>query len=46
MAKTIDDLYDKIVDLINAVKNGGTSSSYSGNGINDIDDVLDRLKNV
>lgn len=45
MAKTIDDLYDKIVDLIDAVKNGGgTSSSYSGNGINDIDDVLDRLK--
>lgn len=44
MAKTIDDLYDKIVDLIDAVKNGGASSSYSGNGINDIDDVLDRLK--
>ena len=44
MAKTIDDLYDKIVDLIDAVKNGGASSSYSGNGINDIDDILDRLK--
>lgn len=45
MAKTIDDLYDKIVDLIDAVKNGGgADSSYSGNGINDIDDVLDRLK--
>ena len=44
MAKTIDDLYNKIVDLIDVVKNGGASSSYSGNGINDIDDVLDRLK--